>query len=260
MLASTSVSKQEADEKNGDFEAKRATVVAEKANVERLQALESFKRIVAPFAGVITSRKTDIGALINAGSGNGPELFRLADTHKLRVYVEVPQTYASQIQVGMHADLKLPELQGSTYPATVASTSNAINPTSRTLLVQLEADNAHGKLIAGSYADVRFDLPAAAGVLQLPVTALMFRQHGLKVATIGADGHVVMKNVQLGRDFGTRVEVVDGTRRRRPRASTARPTGSRRGDPVQARPEPAKKAAASKVDAVPVVAASGADE
>jgi len=210
MLASTSVSKQESDEKSGDFDAKKATVSAERANVERLQALTSFKRIVAPFDGVITSRKTDIGALINAGSGSGPELFRIADTHKLRIYVQVPQTYASQIAIGMHADLQLPEQAGRTYPAEVVSTSNAINETSRTLLVQLEVDNSKGILIAGSYADVHFDLPSSSGVLQLPVTALLFRRDGLKVAVVSSDGKATLRSIQLGRDFGTRVEVLAG--------------------------------------------------
>lgn len=210
MLASTSVSKQESDEKSGDFEAKKAAVTAERANVERLQALASFKRITAPFDGVITARKTDIGDLINAGSGSGPELFRIADTHKLRIYVEVPQAYANQIAVGMHAELELPEQAGRSHPAVVVSTSNAINETSRTLLVQLEVDNAKRDLIAGSYADVRFDLPAATGVLQLPVTALLFRRDGLRVATVGSDGRTVLKPIRLGRDFGTRVEVLSG--------------------------------------------------
>ena len=119
MLASNSVSKQEADEKNGDYEAKAATTAAERANVDRLQALASFKRIVAPFDGVVTARKTDIGALINAGSGSGPELFRIADTHKLRIYVQVPQTYARQISKDMTAQLRLPEEPRHTYPAKV---------------------------------------------------------------------------------------------------------------------------------------------
>jgi RND family efflux transporter MFP subunit len=210
MLASTSVSKQEADEKNGDYEAKSAAVAAEHANVQRLEALKSFKRIVAPFDGVVTARKTDIGALINAGSGSGPELFRVADTHKLRVYVQVPQTYADQIKVGMQAQLQLPEQPGRTHPATVVSTANAISESSRTLLVQLEVDNTDNKLIAGSYADVHFDVPATPGVLQLPVTALLFRQKGMSVATLGSDNKVVLKNIQIGRDFGTKVEVVAG--------------------------------------------------
>ena len=210
MLAATSVSKQEADEKSSDFDAKRAEVSAARANVSRLQALTSFKRVVAPFDGIVTARKTDIGALINAGSGTGPELFRVADTHKLRVYVQVPQTYADQIKIGMRAQLHLPERPGQSYPATVVSTSTAINESARTMLVQLEADNAQGKLISGSYADVHFDLPAIPGVLQLPVTALLFRQHGMEVATVGSDNKVVLKSIQIGRDFGTKVEVVDG--------------------------------------------------
>jgi RND family efflux transporter MFP subunit len=211
MLASTSVSKQEADEKSGDFDAKKAAVGAERANVDRLQALQSFKRIVAPFDGTVTARKTDIGALINAGSGSGgAELFRVADTHKLRVYVQVPQTYASLIQTGMQAQLRLPEQPGRNFPATVVNTADAISESSRTLLVQLEADNAQGKLISGSYADVHFDLPTVPGVLQLPVTALVFRRHGLEVATVGADNKVVLKSIQLGRDYGTKVEVVAG--------------------------------------------------
>ncbi|HEX7917022.1 efflux RND transporter periplasmic adaptor subunit [Rudaea sp.] len=210
MLASTSVSKQEADEKSSDFEARKAEVNAQRANVDRLQAMASFKRVVAPFDGTVTERKTDLGALINAGSGSGPELFRVADTHKLRIYVEVPQAYAERITTGMQAQLQFPERHGKSFPASVVSTANAISESSRTLLVQLEADNADGKLIAGSYADVHFDLPAAAGALQLPVTSLIFRQNGLRVATLGKDDKVTMKNVEIGRDYGTKVEIVNG--------------------------------------------------
>lgn len=210
MLASESVSKQETDEKNGDYEAKAAATTAAKANVDRLQALASFKRIVVPFDGVVTARKTDIGALINAGSSSGGELFRVADTRKLRIYVNVPQAYSDQVSKGMTAQLAFPEKPGKTFPATIVSTSDSINESSRTLLVQLEADNAQGKLVSGSYADVHFDLPAVKGIVQLPVTALLFRQNGLKVATVGADNRVVLKKIQLGRDFGTRVEVIAG--------------------------------------------------
>jgi RND family efflux transporter MFP subunit len=209
MLASTAVSKQEADEKQGDFEAKTAAVAAERANVQRLQALSAFKRIVAPFDGTVTERRTDIGALISNGSG-GQELFRVADTHKLRVYVDVPQSRAGLIKTGLKAELTLPEAPGKTYPAVVVGTADAIDRASRTLRVQLEADNAHGDLIAGSYADTHFALPGAPGVLELPVTALMFRQHGLQVATLTPQNSVTLKKVELGRDFGTRVEVVAG--------------------------------------------------
>lgn len=210
MLAATSVSKQEAEEKSSDFEARKAEVAAQRANVDRLQAMAGFKRVVAPFDGTVTARKTDLGALINAGSGSGPELFRVADTHKLRIYVDVPQAYADRIAIGMQAKLQLPERPGRSYSATVASTANAINESSRTLLVQLEADNGDGKLIAGSYADVHFDLPVAAGALQLPVTSLIFRQNGLRVATLGKDDKVTMKSVEIGRDYGTKVEIVAG--------------------------------------------------
>ena len=210
MLAATSVSKQEAEEKGGDFEARKAEVSAQRANVDRLQAMASFKRIVAPFDGTVITRKTDIGALINAGSSSGPELFRVADTHKLRIYVEVPQAYADRIATGMQAQLQFPERPGKSYPASVVSTANAINEASRTLLVQLEADNADGKLIAGSYADVHFDLPASAGALQLPVTSLIFRQNGLRVATVGNNNKVAMKSIEIGRDYGTKVEIVAG--------------------------------------------------
>jgi RND family efflux transporter MFP subunit len=210
MLASDSVSRQEADEKAGDYEAKQATASAERANVERLHAMASFKRIVAPFDGVVTARRTDIGALINAGSSSGAELFHVADTHKLRVYVQVPQTYSQQVTDGMNAQLHFPEQPERSYAAKVIGTSEVLNESSRALLVQLEADNPNGKLIAGSYAEVHFDLPSTPGVLQLPVTALLFRQHGMKVATVGPDGHVVLKNIQIGRDMGTRVEVIAG--------------------------------------------------
>ena len=210
MLASTSVSKQEAEEKSGDYEAKKAAVNAERANVDRLQALSGFKRVTAPFDGTVTARRTDIGALINAGSGSGNELFRVADTHKLRVYVNVPQTYAEEISVGMHALLRLPEQAKRSYDATVVSNTDSISESSRTLLVQLEVDNANGKLMAGSYADVHFELPETQGTLQLPVTALLFRQNGMTVATVGNDNKVLLKNVQIGRDFGTKVEVVAG--------------------------------------------------
>ena len=258
MLASDSVSKQEADEKAGDFEAKQATANAELANVERLQATTSFKRIVAPFDGVVTARKTDIGQLINAGSSSGTELFRVADTHKLRVYVQVPQTYSLQVTDGMHAQLHFPEQPERSFPAKVIATSEAISESSRSLLVQLEADNPNGKLISGSYAEVHFDLPSTPGVLQLPVTALLFRQHGMKVATIGPDGRVVLKNIQIGRDMGTRVEVVAGLTAA-DRVIDSPPDWLAQGDRVHAI-EAAPASAVPKKDTPKVVVAEGAAE
>jgi RND family efflux transporter MFP subunit len=210
MLAADSVPLQEADEKAGDYEANKAIVAAAEANVERLRATASFKKIVAPFAGVITARRTDVGALINAGAGAGQELFRLADTHKARIYVDVPQAYSGELHAGTQAILRVPERPGETFAAVVVDTSASISENSRTLLVQLEANNSNGELLPGSYVDVSFTLAATPGILRLPVSALLFRRHGLEVATLGPDSRVVMKPVALGRDFGVEVEVVSG--------------------------------------------------
>jgi RND family efflux transporter MFP subunit len=210
MLASDSVSKQEADEKQGDHEAKRATVAAAQANVARLKATAAFKLITAPFAGVLTARRTDVGALINAGAGSGQELFRVADSRTVRVYVDVPQAYAVMLRTGIGAELHVPENPGKTVAAKVTDTSGSIAETSRTMLVELAADNSSGALLPGSYVDVHFQMPERAGALRLPVSALLFRQHGLKVATVGPGNKVILKSIELGRDFGTEVEVVSG--------------------------------------------------
>ena len=150
--------------------------------MERLQALEGFKKITAPFDGVVTARETDIGALINAGSGgnNGPELFRVADIHKMRVYVQVPQQLSAGIQAGLTAELHLPQYPDKTFKATVATTSSAINMSARTLLVELHADNPDGLLQPGAYAQVNFELPSNPNVVRIPTSALIFREqrHG----------------------------------------------------------------------------------
>jgi RND family efflux transporter MFP subunit len=204
-----SVSQQTADEKAGDAAAKHAAVQAAQAEVDRLNALESFKRIVAPFDGVVTARRTDVGALINAGSGTGPELFSVADVHEMRVYVRVPQTFAPQLKVGMMAKLKLPQTQ-RLFDAKLVTTSGAINPDSRTVLVELQADNPDGALMPGTFAEVHFQLPEPPNVLRLPTSSLLFREHGLKVATVGPDNKVILKPVEVGRDLGTEVEVTSG--------------------------------------------------
>lgn len=210
MLASDSVPQQEADEKAGDYEAKKAIVAAAEANVERLRATASFKKIVAPFDGVVTARRTDVGALINAGAGAGQELFRVADTRKARIYVDVPQAYAGELHVGTQAVLRLPERPGDGSSAVVTDTSASISENSRTMLVQLVADNADGALLPGSYVDVTFKLAVQPGILRLPISALLFRRRGLEVATLGPGDRVAMKKVALGRDYGTEVEVVTG--------------------------------------------------
>ncbi len=210
MLESDSVPRQEADEKAGDYEAKKANVAAAEANVAKLRATSSFKRIVAPFAGVVTARRTDVGALINAGAGAGQELFRVADVHKARVYVDVPQTYAGVLSTGTAAVLRVPERPGDTFSAVVTDTSASISENSRTMLVELEADNSKGELLAGSYVDVSFKLAPQQGVLRLPISALLFRRDGLEVATLAPDNKVKMKSVKLGRDYGTEVEILTG--------------------------------------------------
>jgi RND family efflux transporter MFP subunit len=187
-----------------------ANMEAQQAEVSRLEQLTGFERVVAPFDGVITSRQVDIGNLINAGSGTGPELFRVADTSKLRIYVQVPQSYAASIKPGLDVDLRFPEYPGRTFPASLVRSADAIEPHARTLLVELEADNAKGELLPGSYTEVHFKLPIADRGVRVSANALLFRAEGPQIATAGPDGHVVLHAVRLGRDFGTAIEVLTG--------------------------------------------------
>jgi len=210
LLATDSVSKQDADEKAGDAAAKKAAADSAAANVERLRDLESFKRVVAPFSGVITARNTDVGALINAGQSTGSELFRIADTHKLRVYVQVPELYAAATGPGLGADLRFAEQPHKSYAAKTVRTSNALDPVSRTLRVELELDNADHEIFPGAYAEVHFKLPAGAESLRLPANTVLFRSAGLQVATIDAQHRVKLKNVVQGRDFGNTIEILSG--------------------------------------------------
>jgi RND family efflux transporter MFP subunit len=212
------VSEQEQESKQADYNSAlarlnsaTAEVAADQGEVDRLQALESFKNITVPFDGVVTARETDIGALINAGSGgNGPELFRVADIHKMRVYVQVPQQLSAEIKAGLTAELHLPQYPEKTFKAAVATTSSAINTSARTLLVELHADNPDGLLQPGAYAQVDFELPSNPNVVQVPTSALIFREHGMEVATIGTGDKIELKPVTLGRNLGTEVEVVKG--------------------------------------------------
>ncbi|MEI9986158.1 MAG: efflux RND transporter periplasmic adaptor subunit [Aliidongia sp.] len=210
-LATTdSVSKQENDEKAADASAKAAVVAAAKANVSRLEQLESFKRVVAPFDGVVTARRTDVGALINAGSGVGPELFRVADTSKLRIYVQVPQAYVPVIKTGTTANLRFVEFPGRDFPAKVARTAEAMDPTARTLLVELQVDNSKHELLPGGYTEVHLAATPSASIARLPINTLLFRAEGLRVAKVDGSGNVTLAPVTLGRDFGTEVEIVEG--------------------------------------------------
>ncbi len=210
LLKSDAVAVQDVDVKTGDSAARQAAVTAAKANVDRLQALEGFKQIVAPFDGVITARKTDVGALINAGSGIGPELFAVADVHEMRVYVRVPQSESGDIAIGMPAYLSLPQYPGKKFPAKVATTANAIDPVSNTLLVELSAANKDDVLTPGTFAEVHFQLPEQPDAVRIPTSALLFRQGGLKVAVLGDDGKVQIKPISPGRDLGNQMEVLSG--------------------------------------------------
>jgi membrane fusion protein, multidrug efflux system len=210
MLAQDSVSQQEADEKSSDLVAKQATADASRANVARLEALESFKRITAPFDGVITARKTDIGALIDAGGGSGPELFAVTDARRLRVYVNVPQSDAAAITPGVTATLTVPERPGMSFQAKLVNTDDAITPASGTLLVQLAVDNASGLLMPGEYTQVHFALPSSGNALLIPASALIFRTDNLQVAVLGAHNHVHLKDVKIATDLGTRVLIGSG--------------------------------------------------
>jgi RND family efflux transporter MFP subunit len=210
LLATQSVSQQDADERAGDAAAKSAARQSASANLQRLRELESFKRVVAPFAGIVTQRNTDVGALINAGETPGSALFRVADTHRLRIYVFVPQPYAAEIRPGLTAAMAFTDHPGQSYTATVASTAQALDPVSRTLQVQLQIDNPKGELFPGSYAQVTFSLPSQANTLRVPTNAVIFRTQKLQVATVDAQHHVRLKVITQGRDFGTEIEVLTG--------------------------------------------------
>ena len=210
MLGSDSVSRQEVDEKTGDFTAKQAIAKAARANVDRIEALKGFTRIVAPFDGMVTARETDVGALINAGSGSGPELFVVSDVRNLRVYVRVPQNYAPSIKPGQVATLSLPEYPGRTFQARVEASAGAVAAESGTTLIQLAVDNADGKLMPGSFASVRLDRPGDATALRVPASALIFDDKGMRVATLGADHKIVFKQVTILRDYGKTVEIGSG--------------------------------------------------
>ena len=210
LLATESVSQQDADQRAGDAAAKAAAQASAAANLARLRELEGSKRVVAPFNGVVTQRNTDVGALINAGQTPGSALFRVADTHRLRVYVQVPQPYAAQISTGMSAALEFTDRPGQRYSATVASTAHALDAVSRTLQVELQIDNSRGELLPGSYVQVSFTMPPSPGTLRVPVNTVIFRGKSPQVATIDDGHHVRLRDITEGRDFGTEIEVLAG--------------------------------------------------
>jgi RND family efflux transporter MFP subunit len=211
LLGTDSVAKQEADEKMGDRQAKKAALDAASFNVARLEKLQAFKKIYAPFAGVITARNTDVGALIDAGSGGtGRELFHVAAIDKLRVYVNVPQAYSRDAVPGAPAELTLGEFPDRRFSGKIVRNSNAIDAATRTMLTEVDLDNPKGELLPGSYAQVHIKLQSDRPALVLPINTLLFRPDGTQVAVVHSDQKVALVKVAIGRDFGTELEIVSG--------------------------------------------------
>jgi RND family efflux transporter MFP subunit len=210
-LASTdAVAKQDVDQRTFTWNANMAQVKAAQANVDRLAAMESFKRLTAPFDGIITARATDIGALINVGAAGGAQLFVVSETGKLRAFVNVPQNYVPGVPPGTKATIAVPEHPGKTYSGTVEASSQAVNPSTGTTLMQIIVDNAAGEMMPGDYAGIHLQMVGAAHVLSVPASALIFDAKGLSVATVEAGNRVLMKPVSIARDLGTVVELASG--------------------------------------------------
>ena len=214
LLKTNSVSKQETDQAVSDLSARQASVDSMAANVHRLEQLQSFEKVYAPFAGVITARNTDIGALINAGAGGVPqELFHMAAVNKLRVYVAVPEVDSLAAQTGAKATLTLDEFPGEPFEGTIVRDSDSIDSATRTLNVEVDVNNAQGRIKTGAYAFVHLKLPqstrASAASLTIPANTLLFRSEGLRVGVV-RNGHAELTPIKIGRDFGATVEVVAG--------------------------------------------------
>jgi RND family efflux transporter MFP subunit len=206
-----SVSQQEADQQASAYSQATANTAAAEANVRRLQQLESFKHVYSPISGVITRRNTDVGALITAGSsGTGKELFDVAQVDPLRVFVSVPQTNAPSIRAGLPAHIELREYPGQKFSGKVVRTADSIDPATRTLLTEIDVPNPDGRLLPGSYAEVHFAVPIQITRLSIPVNAVLFRPEGPRVAVVGSDHRVHLKTISIGRDYGTKVEILGG--------------------------------------------------
>ena len=211
LLQDNAVSQQDVDNAVGTYNANKATVEANQANVRQLQALQSFEKIYAPFSGVITARNIDIGDLINSGSSGGvkTDLFHISQPGTLRVYVNVPEEYSQGVKTGMTADLSLAEFPGRKFQGKLVRTAEAINVTTRTLLIEIDVDNPTGTLLTGSYAEVHLAVPTQASTFLLPVNTLIFRSQGLHVGVV-KNGKVVLTPVTPGHDFGNEIEIVAG--------------------------------------------------
>lgn len=210
LISSGAVSKRDLDQRAADSESRQGLVKSAQANLDRLRVLEKYKRITAPFDGLVTARATDVGALINAGAGGGPALFVISDVTKLRGYINVPQNYVPNIQIGTKAQITVPEFPGRTFVATVEASARSVDVLSGTTRMQLGVDNANGALMTGSFANVSLELPKPEMAIEVPGSALIFDQSGLRIATIGPDDRVVLKSITISRDKGKTVEIASG--------------------------------------------------
>jgi len=210
LLQKQIVAQQLADQTTADATAKEAVVDANEANVRQLEAMQSFKTLAAPFDGVVTARNVEIGQLINSGGGSGQALFEVSDLHRVRIFVQVPQSFSAGLVRGVKATFEMPQYPGVQFDATLSHTSKSINATSHSMQVELQADNADGKFFGGSYCNVHFEVPTGANLVTIPSTALVTGNQGTQVATLDGNNKVVLKNVQLGRDLGDSVEVIAG--------------------------------------------------
>jgi len=232
LLAQGAVARQDADAKDSDLAAKTAIVESARANVARLEAMESFKRLLAPVDGIVTTRAVDVGSLVLVGTPGATPLFTVSDQKKLRIYVRLPQTDSAAMQPGMTATFTVPELPGREFTATLAANANAVASASGTQLLQFQADNTQGLIRPGSYAEVHFNLPSGKGAVHVPATALMFRDQGPVVATVDAANHVRIKVISISRDMGTFVEAGSGLSLD-DRVIDNPPDSIREGDPVR---------------------------
>ncbi|MFI5030638.1 MAG: efflux RND transporter periplasmic adaptor subunit [Reyranellales bacterium] len=232
MGATNAVAKQTVDEKTGDLTVKRALSKAAKANVDRLVVLSDFKRVTAPFDGIVTTRNTDVGALINADSSAGLALFIVSDVKKLRLTVSVPQNYVPAVTLNTKVAITVPEYPGKVYEGVVEASARAVDPASGTTRMQVVVDNKSGELMPGAFANTRIELPANTQALSIPAGALIFGQKGLRVAVLDGADKIKLKSVTISRDLGQVVEIGTGLSRD-DRVIDSPPDGLSDGDPVR---------------------------
>jgi RND family efflux transporter MFP subunit len=246
LIPSGAVSKQDLDQRSADSSNKLGLVRSAQANLDRLRVLEKYKRITAPFDGLVTARNTDLGALISAGSSNGAPLFVVSDTSRLRAYVAVPQIFVPNIRIGTRAHISVPEYPGREFSGTVEASAQAVDAASGTTRMLIVIDNASGELMSGAFANVGFDLPHPEVAINVPASALIFDRSGLHVATVNSDNRVALKAVTIARDLGKQVEIASGLTPE-DRIIESPPDGLATGDRVRVagQPRDAKEAEAS---------------